>query len=137
MKRLLLTTLFSALAGCGGPSYTPRPDAEIFRAVSAVPGVVAADLRSHEGGAEGTGYEGDVTVKDGADPATVIDAVLALLWQGLPDAGYTGVAFYVDGRALRAADAGLLTHQDLEARYGEQPGTGVPPKDKPALQVRD
>lgn len=94
-------------------------------------------LKSTTGFQEGNGYSGYITLADEADPAAVIDATLAILWQGLPDAEYGLVQWIRDGEGYRETDVGLTTREDLQGRYGPQPGTGVPPTDQPALELRE
>lgn len=137
MKRLALFALAMMLMGCGGAGYTPKPDAELFKAIRELPGVARTDmLDSTTGFQEGTGYSGYILLEHGADTAALIDATLAILWQGRRNAGYGLIKWNQDGKGYRDTDVGLGTQKDLEERYGPQPGTGVPPTDKPALTLQ-
>lgn len=138
MKRHAITTLVLALAlaACDGPGYTAKADAELFKAIRELPGVARTDMMdSTTGFQEGTGYSGYILLEHGADTAAVIDATLAILWQGRRNAGYGLIQWNQDRKGYRDTDVGLFDHDDLEARYGPQPGTGVPPSDKPALAL--
>lgn len=124
--------------GCGGvekSGYEPVPDGDLFAQVAQVPGVTQVHLTGYDGEPQGTGYNGQIVIDGSADPVAVLDRVLAILWQGMPDANYDSVRVLKDTSPTRASDVGLTRHAEFEERYGPQPGTGVPPSDKPALVV--
>lgn len=135
MRILVLSALLvGLLTACGEEAgYTPVPDAELYEQVSALPGVERHHLRATDGFPRGTAYVGTVVVGDEADPVEVLDAVLAVLWQGMPEAGYPLVEVVQGLRGTSPGDVGLVSRADFEARYGPQPGSGEPPADKPPL----
>ncbi len=136
MRSPVIAALALVLSACSSTGYEPRSDEELFQAIAELPGVKATNsMDSTTGFQEGTGYSGYITLEPTADPATVIDATLAILWQGRKGAEYGLVEWLKDGKGYRESDVGLIDEADYEARYGEQPGTGVPPTDKPALQL--
>jgi len=140
MRTLLTAVLATLLAACGGapkPAYTEVPEQDLYAAIGRIPGVTKVNLTSYDGAPQGTGYNGQIVIDRSADPVAVLAHVLAILWQGMPDANYDSVRVLKDTSPTRASDVGLIRHADFEARYGPQPGSGVPPKDKPALELHD
>lgn len=134
---LLAATLVFAACGSPGkdpdvPAYEAVPDSEIFAAVSELPGVTGHTLSfDADSFGRANNYSGTVTAERGTDGRALLDQVLALLWQGHLGASY-GVAVEVDGDPLvTPRRIGLELRSDWPDRYGAQPGTGVPPTDKP------
>ena len=138
LAALLLATAF-VFAACSPPgkgrdvpAYEAVPDNEIFAAVSELPGVTGHTLSfDADSFGRANNYSGTVTAERGTDGRVLLDQVLALLWQGHLGASY-GIAVEVDGAPLvTPRRIGLELRSDWPDRYGPQPGTGVPPTDKP------
>lgn len=136
LRTALAGLLLLALTACGGPGYDPLPEATLYADIEAIPGVTDQNIDSFDSTSEGTGYSGPIFVDNEADPVAVLDQVLAILWQGLPEANPGGVRVIdEDGTRVDPSDVGLIVRTDIEARYGPQPGTGEPPTDKPSLKL--
>lgn len=118
--------------------YAPMKTDRLLAQIAALPHVTSVDIGAYESagiGGSQPAYRGQVQVDATADPLLVLDQVLAILWQGMAGADPDVVVH--QGDALYDASSVGLGPRRLEERYGAQPGTGVPPTDKPALQLRD
>ena len=137
---LLLVLVALVLSACGpdqpdvtGPSYTPVPDDVLFARVSALPGVAAQHLEYLDSFANPNGYSGTVDAKKGVDPRELLDAVLAVLRTGHPDAALdVSVSSRSLGYQIGPDFLGLFLKEDFDRRYGPQPGDGTPPPSLPA-----
>jgi len=138
----LVVMLLVALTACGpeedSVDYTPVPDEDLFAQIADLGSVDEVDLAYVDRFGQSNSYGGDVHV-DGSRPAEeVLDEVLAILWQGRPDANLSSVSISVppgSGQSsLLPAQVGLDRQSALVARYGEQPGTGSPPPDAEPLR---
>ena len=138
---LVFVVVALLLTACGpdqpepaGPSYTPVPDDELFAQVADLPGVAGQHLEYLNSFANPNGYSGTVDAKKGVDPRKLLDAVLALLRTGHPDAA---LAVTVSSRSLGYQIGpdylGLFLKEDVDRRYGPQPGDGKPPASLPPL----
>jgi len=139
---LLVFVVGLLLAGCTsetppGPSYTPVPDEVLFAQVAALPGVASQHLEYLDDFGNPNVYSGTVEAAKGVDPRRLLDAVLALLRTGHPNAG---LAVAVSSRSLGSQvgpdSLGLFLKDDFERRYGPQPGDGVPPTELPPATTR-
>jgi hypothetical protein len=135
---VLLAVGSMLLTGCGDPSpkpsYDPVPDTDLFAQVEKLPGVRSADLEYSDSFANPNEYAGTVTVARTADVAGVVDRMCALLWQGRPEVSVHVTVSY-GSREVTTADLRLSTPDDLERRYGSQPGSGEPPPSATPLRV--
>jgi hypothetical protein len=135
MRRLLLVLILTGLTGCSldnlpTPRATYRPviDAALYARIGQVPGVTDVRVRWTNGFDFPNGYRGIIAVRRGGDAADVLDRVLAILRQGRAGAALDGIKVAATGTVgVFAEDFGLVTQADFTARYGPQPGTGVPP----------
>ena len=132
---LCLLVLTGCVLGGGsdpdkGSSYDPVPDAQLFADVGRIDGVRSVDLDYLDSFANPNSYAGTITVEPGAkDVAGIVDRMCAILRQGHPDASIL-VSVALRGNATVATTAyHVALPQDLEKRYGPQPGTGEPPQD--------
>lgn len=138
--RLLLLALATVLllASCGDdPGYEPKPSKALFSEIGALEGVTQVDVGAYESaglGGSRPAYRGQVRIDDQHDPATILDQVLAILWQGMPDADLSNVKIR-QGDTFYDTSSVALGDARRKERYGPQPGPGVPPKDKPALEL--
>jgi len=136
---IVLVVVALLLTACGhdqpesaGPSYTPVPDDELFARVAALPGVAAQHLEYLDSFANPNSYTGTVDAKKGVDPRKLLDAVLALLRTGHPNAALA-VTVNSDslGYQIGPDFLGLFLKEDFDRRYGPQPGDGTPPPSLP------
>lgn len=133
----LLLSWFAVGCGSDDPGYMPKKDDVLFAEIASIKGVTEVNVHGNESAGVGgsrPAYNGQVVVDASADPLLVLDQVLAILWQGMPGADLSGVDVrQVD--AFYGTEAVRLGDNRLKERYGPQPGTGVPPTDKPALEL--
>ena len=128
---ILLTSCGSSTAP-GGRAYRPEPDRTLFAHIAMIPHVTRVDLGYADRFGSSNAYSGTVYVDAQADPKRVLDRVLAILWQGHPDAGLEAVQVQpAKGAAVSVIDLGLDSPAALRARYGPQPGPGTPPATPP------
>lgn len=135
MRGIPLAIMFLALAGCSlsnlptpRATYGPVPDERLYREIAKIPGVSRVELRWTNGFDRPNGYRGRVYTRRGIDAVNVLDHALAILRQGRPGASFGGFEVVPDsGFALGPSHVGLETQADYTARYGPQPGTGLPP----------
>ena len=79
-------------------------------------------------------YGGTVTVaRDATHVSRIVDRTCAILWQGHPDVSVLFEVALPDGSLVSSTSYHLASPDDLEQRYGPQPGTGEPPQDAPPL----
>jgi hypothetical protein len=131
---IVLALALLLVAGCGSSApkdphatYAPVPDAQLFKQIRKLPGVVSADV-SYKSDFNGTGYYGNVSVRHGIDQLSTLDRVFAILWKGRP--GVLPFSLEVDepGKPLvNSLDLDLNSYADWVHRYGPQPGDGQPP----------
>ena len=135
MRLLLVALALVALAACSttpddddGPDadYAPASDAALLEQVSGLPGVETATVRFREGFGR-TGYYATVEVGDDADPLDVADRTYAVLRQGQPNVPISLEVVQDDTIVDTTSVAGVGTPEELEERYGPQPGDGTPP----------
>jgi hypothetical protein len=145
-KRLTPVVLLAAclLGGCGGagggdddPDYTPKSAEAMYAEIGDLDGVTRVDVTEYESAGVGTGprYNGQVRIDGTADPALVLDQVFAILWQGMPEPQMN--VRVRQGDTFYGIDSVGLDTTSLSERYGEQPGTGVPPTDQPPLELQE
>jgi len=135
MPKILLALALVVLSGCSlsnlptpRATYRPVPDPALCARIAAIPGVTGVDLRWSNGFDNPNGYRGSIHIKAHTDAVQVLDRALAILRQGHPAADLGGLEVAPDGSfATSPLDVGLMTQADYTARYGPQPGTGIPP----------
>lgn len=136
MRRLLpvLALLSCVVCGCSSSPkavkapYTPIPDSVLFARIATLPGVVRSDLTWVNRFGDSNSYGGQVRVRAGVDGVHILDSILAILRQGRAGAFYGAVEILEPRQfAITPTDFGLWSQADYTARYGPQPGTGVPP----------
>jgi len=136
MRRRLLLLAAAAwlVSGCssgGSPAraaYVPVPDSVLYSRIAHLPGVTHADLGWTNKFGHPNAYGGVIDVRRGVDPVHVLDEVLAILWTGRPGASLQGVIINPQGEdEVFTTTVGLGSPSALAARYGPQPGNGVPP----------
>lgn len=135
MRRLILVVVTLAVAGCSldnlptpRATYRPVPDAQLYSRIMRIPGVVGAELRWTNGFDSPNGYGGTIDGERTANAAMILDRALAILWQGRPGADLGAIEVISKGDlAVFPSEFGLKGQADYAARYGPQPGTGVPP----------
>lgn len=144
MKRmgvLVATALLTLMTACSQkeePAYDVMETNELIAQIEALPGVTRVDINGNDSAGVGgsqPAYHGQVRIQETADPLEVLDHVLAILWQGMEGAALDvavrqGDTFY-DTRSVH------LGANRLEERYGDQPGSGVPPTDEPPLELAE
>ncbi len=135
---VLVIALVPVLSACGAhptpkrPSYHPMADATLYQQIGDLPGVTNVDIRWVDDATRGRSYVGRVRVRDGVDELRRLDQVLAILRQGRAGAGITVSVGTAHGVAKFPSDLGVITPEEIEARYGPQPGDGTPPDSTPA-----
>jgi hypothetical protein len=137
--------ILSALAsGCttapSEPSgYTPIPDAVLFAQITALPHITKiVNLSYSKEFGMLNGYSADIDTDGEAEPNAFIDSVFAILYQGKYGASIsisiTAPAIPKEGGP--GSRSYFLLESTIRGRYGPQPGTGLPPANKP-LPVAD
>lgn len=143
MHRIAFAIALFVIAGCSlgnvptpRATYAPVPDAILYQSLAQIPGVARVDVGWTNGFDNANGYGGTIYARRGADEVDILDRALAILRQGRPSA-YLGAIEVArpDAFVIFASDVGLWTPADFTARYGPQPGTGVPPPN-PLKRVR-
>lgn len=116
-------------------SYTPVPDAELYRRIAALPHVTKVDIDYSDDFPNGRQYRGVITSDGQENPNLTLDRAIPILRQGAADAF---ILLYVsfpgpDGRTETASSSRFLgpAEADLALRYGPQPGNGTPPASPP------
>jgi len=135
---VLLSLMGCSLANPPTPRATYRPISdEILRArIAALAGVTRVELRWSNGFDNANSYGGVVEVGRDVEPIAVLDRVLAILRLGRPGADLGGVRVARPSALdVSATLVGLWSQADYTARYGPQPGTGVPPP-TPLIRTR-
>jgi len=136
-RLVLFTIILIVLAGCSGsesgkekPSYTPVPDQDLFAQIDQLPGLASSDITFNDSFPE-YGYVGRVVIDPQADAQKTLDTLYAILRQGRPDAGIGISGSQGDGGVEfeLLPGSGVGTPDQLEERYGPQPGDGAPPAD--------
>lgn len=135
MRRFFAIVGLVVFAGCSlnnMPSpvanYRPVPDARLYASVADISGVTSVDLTWTNGFDNPNGYGGDIRVRRDVDVVEILDRALAILRQGRPGASLGGIQVAPEGAfAISPTDFGLWTESDFTARYGHQPGSGLPP----------
>lgn len=143
MRWSVAVLIMIALTGCSlgnmptpRATYAPVPDARLLERLALIPGVTHATLRWSNGFDNPNGYHGSIDAGRGADAAAILDRALALLRQGRPGADLGGIHVAPASEfAVWPTDFGLWTQADYTARYGPQPGTGLPPS-TPLIRTR-
>lgn len=140
MRLLAVLVVTVLLAACGGtpdsptstdgPDYTPVPDQDLFQQVRQIDGVTTVDLGYADHFGNSSAYQGEVTVTAGTDELATLDHVIAVLRQGRQDATMN-VSLSSPTRTVTALTLGVRTLEQLNQRYGEQPGNGEPPAELP------
>ena len=143
LPAVCLLLLTGCLLGGGGqadpdpspsPAYDPVPDDQLFAQVARLDGVRAVDLDYVDTFANPNSYGGTVTVaRDATHVSRIVDRTCAILWQGHPDVSVLFEVALPDGSLVSSTSYHLASPDDLEQRYGPQPGTGEPPQDAPPL----
>jgi hypothetical protein len=135
---VLVLALVPALVACGSEpapahsSYKPVPDTTLYQQIGDLPGVTQVDIEWVDDATRGKSYVGRVRVRDGVDRLRRLDQVLAILRQGRAGAGITVSVGTAHGVAKFPSDLGVITPEEIEERYGPQPGDGTPPDSTPA-----
>jgi hypothetical protein len=135
MRAIFLTLVLGVLSGCflSSPptpraTYRPVPDRQLYARIAKLPGVVGVHLNWKNGFENPNSYGGEIRSARGADKIEILDRALAILRQGRPGASFGGLEVVPpDDFVLGPGHLGLLGPADYTARYGPQPGTGVPP----------
>ncbi len=140
---VLGAALAMTLGACGpeedDPGYTPVPDDELFARVAEIESVTEVDLTWVDRFGQQKSYGGDVLVDGSRPTGDVLDEVLAVLWQGRPDASYAVSVTPPpeSGKvSLMPFQVGLDDQGALRERYGDQPGDGRPPAGAAPLRAR-
>ena len=116
------------------PTYDPVPDAQLFDRVARLDGVRSADLDYVDTFANPNSYGGTITVDPGAKHVErIVDQACAILRQGHPDASIVLDVALPDSSTVSTVAYDVAFPEDLEKRYGPQPGTGQVPDDAPPL----
>jgi hypothetical protein len=116
------------------PTYDPVPDDQLYAQVARVEGVRSVDLDYMDSFANPNSYGGTIAVeRDAKNVAHIVDQACAILWQGHPDASILFEVTLPDRSTVSSTAYHLADPQDLEKRYGPQPGTGEPPRGAPPL----
>ena len=135
MRGIFIVLMLSVLGGCSldnlptpRATYAPVADATLYARIAAIPGVTAVDVRWTNGFDNPNGYRGTIDVRANANEVQILDRALAILRQGRPSADLGGLEVAREGAfVVFASDFGLWTQSDYTARYGPQPGSGLPP----------
>lgn len=135
MRRLSVLLLLLAVAGCSlgnlptpRATYRPTPDAELYARIASLPGVTGVKIRWTNGFDFPNGYRGTIDARRGTNGASILDHALAILRQGRAGASLTGLEVAPEGEfAVFPSEFGLKGQADYTARYGPQPGAGLPP----------
>lgn len=135
MHRALMILALFLLAGCSlnnmptpRATYSPVSDVSLYRRVANIPGVTGVELRWTNGFDNPNGYGGTVYAGRDSDDVAILDQVLAILRQGRPGADLDAIEVWRMGSyPVFPSEFGLKGQADYTARYGPQPGTGVPP----------
>jgi len=143
----LVATLVTLLTGCAPafprsparptPTYTPVPDADLYRRIAALPHVKRANIGYTKRTFEiNESYGGRIYTDGQENPFLTLDKAAAVLRQGRH-----GVPIEVDVEFLNPDGQEELALDDLwfqdmlmfspEVRYGPQPGSGIPPASPP------
>lgn len=139
-----LLAVLTPLTGCASSdhsrphptvSYTPVPDAELYRRIAALPHVTDVKIGYSDDFPNGSRYRGAVYTDGQENPYLIRDQANAILRQGVLRA-HISIDVYFPGPDSRPelAPGGRFFSQvesDLEQRYGPQPGSGIPPASPP------
>jgi hypothetical protein len=137
----------AATSGCfwsGTKGYQPVPDDLLYAQVAALPHLSKIVDMGHSKGKfmELEAYYARVDSDGQVNPYELVDQICAIFHQGAPGAS-TEVRVHLrnpDGSAadLQFSSSELKTWlaQDRIARYGPQPGTGLPPGGQPLPEAK-
>ena len=138
-----LLAVLTLLGACTIPSsrpsptatYTPVPDAELYRRIAALPHVTNVIIDYSDSFSNGSRYDGGLTTDGQENPYLTLDQTIAILRQGVLRA-YISIDLDFpgpDGRTETAFSSRFPgdTESDLSQRYGPQPGSGIPPASPP------
>ena len=128
---LLLLAACATKSGPARPGYTPVPDSVLYHRIAAIHGVTSVHVVYAADWVAGQRYAGTVDVSDSKDALRILDEAFAILRMGHYDAGLYVDVVEPSGRHLGRRSLGLHSDQDVAARYGPQPGSGVPPSTLP------
>jgi hypothetical protein len=129
--------IISAIAsGCTAeptrPDYTPAADEVLFEQVRALPHITKiVSLYYEKKFGVSNGYTATIDTDGEIDPNAFMDQVFAILYQGKQQAE---IRISVTAPTKGKPDTPhlyMLLGSELRERYGAQPGTGLPPADKP------
>lgn len=123
----LLWSVTSCAQPAPKPGYTPVPDKQLYSRIAELPGVAKVDISYQDDLDDPATYVGEINLAPRADPEQVLDQAMAILRQGRFRALMALSAYPPTSPAIYSDTVAGHTRDDLDTRYGPQPGSGQPP----------
>lgn len=120
-------------------TYTPVPDAELYRRIAALPHVTKVDIGYADDFPNGSRYGGAMYTDGRENPYLILDQTIAILRQGVLRAHLSFALYYPcpDGSECVMNAGSFLSPDERDRRYGPQPGSGTPPASPPVPTPTD